>query len=129
MSGTLFEGCASEIPNKMFFRPGEVSRLVGVPAHVLRYWETEFPDLAPRKSGRGHRLYRRQDVELLFLIKDLLHVRRFTIQGARQYLRQQKRSRKTAPSQARQPNLFDSDNASRMKKIREQLEEILHLLQ
>lgn len=128
MPDTLFEGCASEIPDKMFFRPGEVSRLVGVPAHVLRYWETEFPELAPRKSGRGHRMYRRQDVELLFLIKDLLHVKRFTIQGARQFLRQLKRTRKTAAIEPRQTDLFALKSTNRMKEIREQLEHILRIL-
>jgi DNA-binding transcriptional MerR regulator len=128
MSGTLFEGGVSEIPDKLFFRPGEVSRLVGVPAHVLRYWETEFPELAPRKSGRGHRMYRRQDVELLFLIKELLHVKRFTIQGARQYLRQQKQHRKAAPPEARQADLFETKKDNRVKEIRAQLEEILQLL-
>src|SRR5215469_18740219 len=75
-----------EIPDKLYFKIGEVSEILGVEPYVLRYWETEFPQLAPKKSGTGHRLYRRKDVELLVRIKQLLYEKRFTIQGARQFL-------------------------------------------
>src|SRR6202161_3589468 len=75
-----------EIPDKLYFRIGEVADLLGVEPYVLRYWESEFPKLAPKKSGTGHRLYRRKDVELLLKIKHLLYDRRFTIEGARQTL-------------------------------------------
>jgi DNA-binding transcriptional MerR regulator len=75
-----------EIPDKLYFRIGEVSRLVGVKPYVLRYWETEFPTIAPRKSGSSHRLYRRKDVESLLEIKRLLYEKRFTIAGARKAL-------------------------------------------
>ena len=75
-----------EIPDKLYFKIGEVSELLGVEAYVLRYWETEFPVLSPKKSGTGHRLYRRKDVELLLRIKHLLYDKRFTIEGARQSL-------------------------------------------
>lgn len=74
---------ASVIPNKLYFRIGEVSRIAGVKPHVLRYWETEFSVLDPKKSGTGHRLYRRRDVELVLEIKYLLYEKRFTIEGAR----------------------------------------------
>src|SRR6266852_1227154 len=77
---------APEIPDKLFFRIGEVSTLLGLEPYVLRFWETEFPSLAPKKSGTGHRLYRRKDVELLLKIKHLLYEKRYTIEGARQYL-------------------------------------------
>lgn len=73
----------SVIPNKLYFRIGEVSRIAGVKPHVLRYWETEFSVLDPKKSGTGHRLYRRKDVELVLEIKYLLYEKRFTIEGAR----------------------------------------------
>ena len=79
---------APEIPDKLYFRIGEVSALLGVETYVLRYWETEFPSLAPKKSGTGHRLYRRKDVELLLRIKHLLYEKRFTIEGARARLRE-----------------------------------------
>lgn len=72
-----------EIPNKLVFRIGEVSRLTGVKPHVLRYWETEFPSIAPRKGSTGQRVYRRRDVETIFEIRHLLYDLRFTIEGAR----------------------------------------------
>src|SRR5271163_573218 len=72
-----------EIPDKLYFRIGEVARLAGIKPYVLRFWETEFPTLGPRKSGTGHRLYRRKDVELVLEIKQLLYEKRFTIEGAR----------------------------------------------
>lgn len=75
------------IPNKLYFRIGEVSDLVGVKPYVLRYWESEFPDIKPSKSKSGQRLYKRRDVELLLRIKGLLYDERFTINGARKRLR------------------------------------------
>ncbi len=77
---------ATEIPDKLYFRIGDVSRLAGVKPFVLRFWESEFPQLAPKKSGTGHRLYRRKDVEAVLEIKRLLYDERFTIEGARNYL-------------------------------------------
>lgn len=71
--------------DKAFFRIGEVAAIVGVPSHVLRFWEGEFRGVRPTKS-RGQRVYRRQDVELLLKIKQLVHVERFTLEGARQRL-------------------------------------------
>src|SRR5215468_499857 len=79
-------GAAQEIPDKLYFRIGEVARLAGIKPYVLRFWETEFPPLGPRKSGTGHRLYRRKDVELVLEIKRLLYEKRFTIEGARKFL-------------------------------------------
>ena len=77
----------AELPKKKYFKIGEVASLVGVEPHVLRYWQTQFPRVRPQKSRSGHRLYRRKDVELLLAIKELLHVQRFTIAGARQALK------------------------------------------
>jgi DNA-binding transcriptional MerR regulator len=82
-------GRASEIPEKSFFRIGEVSRLTATKTFVLRYWETEFPMLQPVKSPKGHRLYRRQDIETVLKIKRLLYDEGFTIAGARRHLREQ----------------------------------------
>ena len=82
---------AAEIPDKLYFRIGEVAALAGVRAYVLRYWQTEFPQLQPKKSGSGQRLYRRRDVELLFRIRDLLYRDRFTIAGARRELAREER--------------------------------------
>lgn len=71
-----------ELPDRLYLRIGEVARLTGVEPHVLRYWETEFRALRPRKSRSGQRLYRRQDVQLVLLLKELLWERRYTIAGA-----------------------------------------------
>ena len=74
-----------EIPNKLYFRIGEVSKLTGVKPYVLRFWENQFPGLGPKKSGKGHRLFRRKDVELVLEIKHLLYEKRYTIEGARKW--------------------------------------------
>src|SRR2546423_4261332 len=75
------------VPDKLYFRIGEVSSLCKLPAYVLRFWETEFPQLKPVKSSTGQRMYRRKDVETLIRIKTLLYEEGFTIAGARQQLR------------------------------------------
>src|SRR5271163_559740 len=77
---------AGEIPDKLYFRIGDVARLANIKPYVLRFWETEFSALGPRKSGTGHRLYRRKDVETVLEIKRLLYQERFTIEGARKFL-------------------------------------------
>src|SRR5258706_13698519 len=84
----------AEIPDKLYFRIGEVSELVGVEPYVLRYWETEFPAVGPKKSDTGHRMYRRKEVELLLKIKYLLYDKKFTIEGARQYLNSEAKTSK-----------------------------------
>ncbi len=73
----------ASIPDKMFFRIGEVSRITGVKSYVLRYWETEFKFLKPMKNKTGQRVYRRKDVDLLLQIKKLLYDEKFTIAGAK----------------------------------------------
>lgn len=75
------------VPDKLYFKIGEVSRIVGVEPYVLRYWETEFSDVAPVKSRTNQRLYRRKDVQTLLTIRNLLHRERFTIEGARKRLK------------------------------------------
>ena len=79
----------STVPDTSLFRIGEVSRLTSTKPFVLRYWETEFPMLQPVKSPKGHRLYRREDIETVFTIKRLLYDEGFTIAGARRHLRDQ----------------------------------------
>ena len=117
---------APEIPDKLYFKIGEVSELLGVEAYVLRYWETEFPVLSPKKSGTGHRLYRRKDVELLLRIKHLLYDKRFTIEGARQSLHSEARAPKPERAPKRvQAELFSEDP---LPDIRRELQEILQLL-
>ena len=75
-----------EIPDKLYFRIGEVARQAGIKPYVLRFWETEFSALDPKKSGTGHRLYRRKEVQLVLEIKRLLYEKRYTIEGARKFL-------------------------------------------
>jgi len=112
----------AEIPDKLYFRIGEVSDLVGVEPYVLRYWETEFPALGPKKSGTGHRMYRRKEVELLLEIKYLLYEKKYTIEGARQYLQGAKRK---APLKNVQQDLFAGPG---LPEIRKELASILKLL-
>src|ERR1700722_19234770 len=122
-----------EIPDKLYFRIGEVSRLAGIKPYVLRFWETEFSSLGPKKSGKGHRLYRRKDVELVLEIKRLLYDKRYTIEGARKYL--DSRSREigaksdgaTAKITRSQASLY-GDPAPAFEAIRKELAEILALL-
>ncbi len=82
----LPNGPALPIPDKLYFRIGEAARLCRVPAYVLRFWQTEFPQLRPGKSGTGQRLYRRRDVEMALRIKSLLHEEGYTIAGAKAVL-------------------------------------------
>jgi DNA-binding transcriptional MerR regulator len=87
-----------EIPDKLYFRIGEVARLCEVPAYVLRFWESEFPQLKPNKGGTGQRLYRRRDVEMALRVKALLYDEGYTIAGARQVFKGEQRQ--TAPQLA-----------------------------
>ena len=79
-------GLPSEVPDRLYFRIGEVSDITGVPPYVLRYWESEFPALQPRKSGGGQRLYRKRDVLMVLEIRKLLYQERYTVAGARRRL-------------------------------------------
>src|SRR3954471_102781 len=114
-----------DIPDKLYFKIGEVSELLGVEAYVLRYWESEFPVLSPKKSGTGHRLYRRKDVELLLRIKHLLYEKRFTIEGARQSLQNDSQKSRAQKETRKQASLFPQDP---LPEIRRQLAEILQML-
>ena len=111
------------IPDKLYFRIGEVSELTHTKAFVLRYWETEFSGLRPVKSNSGHRLYRRKDVELIFQIRQLLYEKGFTIEGARRHLAA---NGKTA---AAQQHLFQAPvNVAELKAIRQELQSVLTIL-
>jgi DNA-binding transcriptional MerR regulator len=122
---------AVEIPNKLYFRIGDVSRLTGIPAYVLRYWETEFSQIAPKKSGTNQRLYRRKDVENILQIKRLLYEKRYTIEGARQALNERHKTPKAPLIESRaQATLFPgaSPDAGKLAAVRRELKEILALL-
>ena len=111
------------IPEKLYFRIGEVATLCRLPAYVLRFWESEFPQLKPIKSSTGQRMYRRRDVESVLRIKQLLYEQGFTISGARQQLRAETKSDKT---QTAIP--FPTQAAPEIQHIRQGLREILDLL-
>jgi DNA-binding transcriptional MerR regulator len=106
----------TQIPNKLFFKIGEVCELAGVEPFVLRYWETEFPSLAPQKGKTGHRVYRRKDVEMVLKIRNLLYDRGFTIAGARRQL-------------AKGRPVEGPERDKVLAKVRNDLRDILTLLQ
>ena len=84
------------IPNKLYFSISEVAEMTGVKPHVLRYWESEFPDLRPKKNRAGNRSYREKDIKMVMTIRDLLYQQGFTIQGARMQLKERPRREESA---------------------------------
>jgi DNA-binding transcriptional MerR regulator len=145
---------ATEIPDKLYFRIGEVARLAAIKPYVLRFWETEFPSLGPRKSGTGHRLYRRKDVEQVLEIKRLLYEKRFTIEGARKFMEDRVRSNAAAsaaskgkgrgkgaraaaaaapesaagPADQYQKGLFDGPSPAVLELVRKELKALAEML-
>jgi DNA-binding transcriptional MerR regulator len=114
-------------PDKLFYKIGEVSKIVGVEPYVLRYWETEFPFLKPRKNKSGQRVYIKKDVELLLMIKRLLYQERYTIEGVRKRLglvsvQPEPKPEPEQRKEARQP-------ARTIEHIKKRLREILSQLQ
>jgi DNA-binding transcriptional MerR regulator len=103
------------IPDKFYFKIGEVSRITEIPAHVLRFWETEFPRIHPKRTPSGQRLYTKNDVQLILQIKELLYQKKFTIQGARQRLES-----KQSKSPAATASVLD-DIRAELKNIRDLL--------
>ena len=108
------------IPDKLYFRIGEVATLCKLPAYVLRFWETEFPELKPVKSSTGQRMYRRKEVEAVLRIKQLLYEEGFTIAGARQQLRVESKTQAPLP--------FPTQPSGDLKRLRHGLQEILTIL-
>ena len=111
------------IPDKLFFKIGEVAELAGIEQHVLRYWEEEIEALKPKKTKSGQRLYQKKDVELIFEIKQLLYAEKFTVAGARKKLKQSKKKET-------QLNIaFDRDDFVELKEeMKKDLESILNIL-
>jgi len=112
------------LPEKIYFKIGEVSEIVGVEPYVLRYWETEFDLLKPSKAPSKHRLYKKCDVELLLDIKRLLYTEGFTIEGARKKLREVKKEEK---DQLKLP-LADQKYKSALIKVKKDLEALRKLI-
>jgi len=114
----------AQLPDKLYYKIGEVAAIVGVKPYVLRYWESEFNIIKPAKTRSKHRLYRRRDVETLLEIKRLLHEQRFTIEGARKYL-------KTLPREERRQiemPLGNRDYRAILVHLKEDLESLHRLL-
>src|SRR5215472_5689986 len=126
------------IPDRLYFKIGDVARLCAVEPYVLRFWETQFPQLRPNKSGTGQRLYRRREVELALEIKRLVHAEGYTISGARQALEGANRRPRPAPAPERVPQGRDPGArperrepeavAAAVGQIRAELREIVSLL-
>ena len=117
-------GADPVIPDKLYFRIGEVARLCRLPAYVLRFWETEFPQLKPVKGNTGQRMYRQRDVETVLRIKRLLYDEGFTIPGARQQLKDEA---KPAKKQSGLPFPKRSKSTD-LKRVQQGLQEILGIL-
>jgi len=118
-------GPAGEIPDKLYFRIGEVARLCDVPTYVLRFWESEFPQLRPNKGGTGQRLYRRRDVEMALRVKSLLKEEGYTIPGARAVLKAEFRQKEPQLSLLGSP---DGSNTSQLRELRRELKAIAEIL-
>jgi DNA-binding transcriptional MerR regulator len=116
------------IPDKLYFRIGDVAKLLGVETYVLRFWETEFPQMRPNKSGTGQRLYRKRDVEMAVRVRNLLHGEGYTIAGARQVL-----AHDSPRAKAKQMPLLDKPAQvpaadGKIAKLRGELRELLGIL-
>ena len=124
-----------KIPNKLFFKIGEVCEITDTQPYVLRYWESEFPALAPAKNSSGQRIYRRRDIETVLRIKQLLYDEGFTIAGAKKRLEAEMAGRVETPTPdadgpaVNPPDAGGSDRVAALRQVREQLREILTLLE
>ena len=112
---------AAELPEKLYFKIGEVAKLVGVKPYVLRYWESEFSIVKPGKTTSRHRLYRRRDVETLLEIRRLLHVERYTIEGAKRRLRELGKAMSAPPA--------PMDSGSVLAAVRSEILDLCRMLE
>jgi DNA-binding transcriptional MerR regulator len=122
----------AKLPDKLFFKIGEVARIVGVRPHVLRYWENEFSALRPMKTRGLHRVYRRKDVELAVLVKHLLHDEGLTMSGAKKRLRELNRDRASEPAPAVEDSRVEASRqvnlSADLLAVRRELAELLKAL-
>lgn len=119
----------AEIPDKLYFRIGEVARLCDVPAYVLRFWEGEFPQLKPNKGGTGQRLFRRRDVEMAMRIKRLLYDEGYTIPGARQLLKSEVTQREPQLTLLEDVADRSTERELALRRLQEGLQSLLTLLE
>ena len=118
----------NDIPDKVYFRIGEVSDLVGVDQHVLRYWESEFKVIRPRRAKSNQRLYRRQDVENLLLIKTLLHNEGYTISGARKLLKNQGQDIELKDQEIKKEAYDNASSGKQLASIKKELVKIQQII-
>ena len=123
-----------KVPNKLFFKIGEVCEITETQPYVLRYWESEFPALAPAKNSSGQRIYRRRDIDTVLRIKQLLYDEGFTIAGAKKRLESEMAGRVDTPIPASaipptpDPVTAEENMKNALREVRDQLREILTLL-
>jgi DNA-binding transcriptional MerR regulator len=119
---------SGDLPDKLFFKIGEVSRITGLAPYVIRYWETEFPQIRPRKGSGGQRVYRREDVAAVLEIRRMLHHEGFTIAGARRQLGRGQGSA-ARPAQAGGEEIPGPGRAQVVDRAREGLRDLLDLME
>jgi DNA-binding transcriptional MerR regulator len=117
-----------KIPNKLFFKIGEVCEITDTQPYVLRYWESEFPMLAPAKNSSGQRIYRRRDIETVFRIKELLYDEGFTIAGAKKRIEAEMSGRGPTPQPTPAPTEGDDRVRAALREVRDELRQILTAL-
>jgi DNA-binding transcriptional MerR regulator len=109
-----------QLPDKLFFTIGEVSKLTGIKPYILRYWESEFKELRPNRNLTKQRIYRRKDIEFILYVKKLLYEEKYTIEGVKQKLKNEKGMN--------QPSLFKNEKSDILIKIKEELNSLLNFL-
>lgn len=134
LSEKRVDPAAVVIPDRLYFKIGDVATLCGLETYVLRFWESQFPQLKPNKSGTGQRLYRKREVELVLEIKRLVHGEGYTLAGARQALEGIKRREQPRPAErAPEPEALaaahpPADTSALLRSVRAELREIATLL-
>lgn len=116
------------IPDKLYFKIGEVAHIVGVKPYVLRYWETEFNDISPAKSRSKQRLYKRRDVDRILAIRNLLYQERYTIDGARKRLKELDRGEKIEVEKQQIPLFEATTDKKLLKRVRDELHSLMKVL-
>lgn len=116
-----------DIPNKLYFKIGEVAKMADVPTHVLRYWESEFKTIKPKRTSSKQRMYRRKDVELILNIKDLLHTKGYTIAGAKRLINTGKVNSNATNDMTE--NKITNKTAHKLSVIKQELMEIKKFLE
>ncbi len=120
---------APDIPEKLYYSIGEVKKVTGIEAYVLRFWESEFPSLRPRKNKKGHRTYRKRDIEIILKIKELLYENKFTIPGAREMLSGKRPAVAPRPSRRRKKQPEPAESAEMLADVHRELTDLIGFLE